>query len=294
MVLSWALQASRQLEDDWKLRSRFVLAALRERAISQRLSSLSPATPLGRLVAEWPQTVGNLIWPYQCARWDAKRRFARLGGHLDAIEEIPGLQLGPEDKLVIADLSRFSAGLSVILDRPQWLSREGHLTLSLFKDEFRAFSISFSLFRDGALEMFIGGIQGRQDDNILDLYRALTKELHGVRPRDFMLEMLRLFARSIRVEHLYAVSDDHKISTHAFFRKQGVGASYDQVWEERGGIKVADTHYELPLDGNRRELGEVAAKKRSMYRQRYEMLDEIRDALPRDLTSAERRRFEAS
>ena len=46
--------------------------------------------------------------------------------------------------------------------------------------------------------------------------------------------------------------------------------------------------------GYRRNLDEVPSKKRSMYRQRYEVFDAIMEALPRDLTKAELRHFEAA
>ena len=68
---------------------------------------------------------------------------------------------------------------------------------------------------------------------------------------------------------------------------------YNEVWEDRGGTRVAPTHFELPLAGSRRPLEEVPAKKRSMYRRRYEMLDAIDAAIPADLTTAEIRHFDA-
>jgi uncharacterized protein VirK/YbjX len=104
-----------------------------------------------------------------------------------------------------------------------------------------------------------------------------------------------LFALSIGVRHIHAVADEHKISRHPYFGKKGtLGLFYDDVWLERGGSRVADTHFELPLTGTRRDLNEVAAKKRSMYRRRYQMFDELEASLPRDLAHAERRRFDAS
>ena len=294
MGLRWAWQASREVDSPLRARAKFVLAAIRDPALCSRLEKIDAASPMGRLLAEWPQTVGNLVWPYQCAAWGPRERFARIQAHLDVLERIPGLQLAPDEKLDLVDLSKISPGVSLIIDRPPWLAREGHLTLSLFKDDFRAFSLSFSLSHIQRRELFIGGIQGRQDPDILAMYRDLTKDFHGVRPRDFMLEMLRLFSATISVESIYAVADDHKISRHPYFGKKGpAGLFYDDVWQERGGIRVAETHFELPLGGSRRALEDIAAKKRSMYRRRYEMLDQIEAELPEDLTKAERRHFDA-
>jgi uncharacterized protein VirK/YbjX len=294
VTISWAWRVSKEVMPQFKMRARFVAAALREPEISQLLANADPNSPIGKLLGEQPQTAGILISPYQCAAWGAKTRFARLSAHLEAVRQIPGLDLDPDEKLVLADLSSFSPGTSLILDRAPWLAREGHLTLSLFKDEFRAFTVSFSLSGFPETELFIGGLQGRQSEEILAIYRDLTKDFGGIRPRDFMLEMLRLFAVNIGVRHIYAVADAHKISRHKYFEEKGApGLFYDDVWQERSGERVAETHFELPLGGSRRPLDEIAAKKRSMYRRRYEMLDQIEAALPGDLTKAERRRFEA-
>ena len=221
-------------------------------------------------------------------------RLARIDGHLRALDAHPGLKLGPDDKLVLADLDWVSPGVALIIDRAKWLSREGQLTLSLFKGEFRAFTISFSLYEEPELAIFIGGIQGRQTDDVLALYRDLTKDFHGMRPRDFMLDAMRLLAAKLGARHIYAVADAQKVSRHRFFRERGApGLFYDDIWEERGGVKVADTHFELPLTPTRRDLEEIPSKKRSMYRRRYEMLDKIAADMPGDFAAAERRRFDA-
>ena len=294
MTISWAWNASKDLMPQLRMRVRFIGAALREREISQQLATADPGSAMGQLLVEQPQTAAMLISPYQCAAWGAKTRFSRLSSHLEVVGRIPGLDLALDEKLVLADLSGFSPGARLILDRAPWLSREGHLTLSLFKDEFRAFTVSFSLYGFPETELFIGGLQGRQSDEILSMYRDLTKDFEGIRPRDFILEMLRLFAAKIGVQHIYAVADDHKISRHKYFGEKGApGLYYDDVWRERSGERVANTHFELPIKGSRRPLEEIASKKRSMYRRRYEMLDRIEAALPDDLTKAELRRFDA-
>ena len=294
-MIGWAWRSSAQIDGGWKLRTKFVLAALKEPALARSLEHVDRQSRLGQLLEERPETIGNLIWPYQCAAWDAKTRFARISAHLDVLEKLPGLKVSGDEKIIFADLTSLSPDTFVMIDYSPWLAREGHLTLSLFKGDFRAFTIAFSLSNWPQTELFVGGIQGRNDDRILDMYRDFTKEFHGVRPRDLMLELLRLFALRIGAQHIYAVADDHKISRHAYFGKKGtLGLNYDDVWLERGGKRVTETHFELPLAGTRRDLNEVAAKKRSMYRRRYEMFDELEATLPLDLAQAERRRFAAS
>lgn len=291
-VIRWALNASAHIGGNSRLRWKFIYTALRNRSVAQQMERLDPMSPLGGLFREWPETAGFLMWPYQCCAWDAKTRFERIQGHLDVLSTTPGLALSPDEKLILADLGDVSTGAKLVIDRPKWLSREGHLTLSLFKDNFRAFTVSFSLWDTDDLQIVIGGIQGRNDENILDLYRDLTKDFHGMRPRDFILEALRMFATKIGAKHIYAVAEDQKISRHAYFRRRGsYGLVYDDIWLERGGSRVADTHFELPIAPARRPLDDIQAKKRSMYRRRYEMLDNVIASLPDDLRSARRIQF---
>lgn len=295
-MIRWAWRSSAHVDANLSLRLKFVRAALREPALSRRLSKLNPATPLAKFLAQHPQTIGALIWPYQCAAWDATKRFERISAHLDVIEHMPGLKVHGDEKIVFAHLTEVSDELKIMIDYSPWLAREGLLTLSLFKGDFRAFTIAFSLFDFPRTKLFIGGIQGRKNDgDMLSLYREITKLLHGVRPRDFVLEMVRMFALKIGVKHLYAVADDYKIARHSYFaNKNEPGLHYDEVWAERGALKVAPTHFELPLTGSKRELSEVAPKKRAMYRRRYEMFDAIEAGLPDNFAKAKRLNFQAT
>ena len=154
-MIRWALRASEHVDRNWRLRSKFVLSALARQSLVDKLQRTPPDSPMGKLLSEWPDTVGYLLWPYQCAGWDADTRIARIEAHLAVLEEFPALKLKPEDKLLLADLSSISPDACLMIDRARWLSREGHLTLSLFKGDFRAFTVSFSLSSPPDFEIFI-------------------------------------------------------------------------------------------------------------------------------------------
>ena len=58
--------------------------------------------------------------------------------------------------------------------------------------------------------------------------------------------------------------------------KEGkIHADYNAFWESVGGVCDAERHYRLPAQIARKEIAEIASKKRAEYRRRYEMLDAI-------------------
>src|SRR5262252_9474273 len=70
-VIGWAWRASENVDRNWRLRSKFVLSALKHRSLAESLRHAPAESPIGNLIGEWPDSVGYLLWPYQCAAWDA-------------------------------------------------------------------------------------------------------------------------------------------------------------------------------------------------------------------------------
>lgn len=277
------------------LQARFVLAGLREGTVVTRLLDPKPGTELARIMAERPQLLGALVWPYQCASWGPDQRLQRIVGHYGALDSLPAaLRFSIEDRLVLADLDSLHPGLKLVLDQPEWFLREGGLTLNLFLDSFRAYSVAFSLYRTdaGALVAMIGGIQGRNRDDMLDTYRDLTRILHGLRPRDFLIEALRILCRVLEVDSLLAVSEAARHHRHPYFRGANPpGQDYDAIWLDRGGVAQDPQFFALPVAQPRRDLAEVKPNKRPMYRRRFEFLDDLEARIARDLPALRPVRF---
>lgn len=280
---TWRSGTLNALKGHVKLQAKFLSASLISRPALKPLLSASPGSYMGRYLAARPETAGLLIWPYQCSAWDRRLRVARFAGHFDAIEAAPQrFRFGLDDKLILLDLSEYMHDCSLVLDQPRWMAREGQLTLNLFQGRFRAFSVTFSLYQGSfGTEVFIGGIQGRATDDALERYRQLTKNFFGLRPRDLAIELLTGLAPVLRATKIYAVADQYRFFRHRYFNgsKQPILLDYDSIWKERGGIQVANTHFELPMAPGRRDIEDVASNKRSMYRKRYEALDTFRDRL---------------
>jgi uncharacterized protein len=280
--LAWIWKASAQVCEGEGIvlgsrRVRFFARALCVYDALKPFIHAPPESALGRLVAQRPETVGAAIWPYQCLSWNARTRLARIRDHCSTAERIGRpLDFEANDRLRLLDLSEIRPSLHVVLDQPRWFMREGQFAINLFLNETRLYSLVFSLFRDGdVLTAFVGAIQGRDIEGILEEYRDLTKAAHGMRPRDLLIEIFRLFGQAIGLTRILAVSDENRQHRSSYYGESAstkINVDYNEIWEDRGGIRIDPTCYRLDVQSSERELDAIPAKKRGMYRRRYAML----------------------
>jgi uncharacterized protein VirK/YbjX len=261
-----------------KLKARFMAAALANARTVRPFLQPEPGTEMARMMEARPQTLGVLVWPYQCSGWGVGERLRRLRIHCAEVDRLgTPLTFAPSEKLVLADLDAQLPGLRIVLDKPHWFMREGGLVLNLFTDTFRAFSLAYSLYRtpDGRLVGVIGSLQGRNRDNALDLYRDLTGALHGLRPRDFLLEVFRMWCRMAGVDDIRAVTQRGRHHNHPYFGKSELLLDYDEIWRDRGGVPIDEMFFALPVSPERRDLETIKPNKRSLYRRRFVFLDDL-------------------
>lgn len=277
--------APRRDRTHMKLRLRVLAAALANRAALRRIAG-SDSAALNRICEERPETViGPLVWPYLCAAWTAPQRLERLQAHYRIIDRLGApFPFSCRQKLVLADLDDLSPGLRIVLDQPIWFMREGGLTLNLFVGDFRAYSLAFS-FGDNpdgqGVDCLIGSLQGRNDEAATEIYRGLTKAAHGLRPRDLLIEILRILCRHWQVTRLLGVRDSQRHHRHPFFAGKTLAPqNYDAIWQDRDGRLVDACFFELPIASERREDQDIKPNKRSLYRRRYRFLDQLEAEIP--------------
>jgi uncharacterized protein len=255
---------------------RFRRAARRHATALAPLLSADPATSTGQAVDARPELLSFVRAPYLCAGWSPDERLTRLTTHLATLDRFPPLDF-PLALPMIGD------SYHVVIDKPMWFHREGVLTINLFDGDWRLFSLVFALEPvEGGLRALIGGIQGRNFDDALDRYRDLTKAANGLRPRDLLIELFRLVGAQLGVTEILAIADKGRQNRHPYFGKdvmRTLPLDYDAIWQDRGGAPASEWFYRLPLTGDRRSDADIPAKKRSMYRQRYAVLDAIEAAL---------------
>jgi uncharacterized protein VirK/YbjX len=169
----------------------------------------------------------------------------------------------------------------LVMDQPRWLTRDGALTVSLWAGINRIYSVSFCLSDDAdGRTAYVGGHQGTRNPDALAQNREHTKAAHGLRPCDFVFELFRMLLPSMGVTALKCVANGFRYQlTRRGMRTIGftstIQRNYDDTWLERGGILGDDGFFTVPLHYLRKETAEIKPNKRSLYANRYAMLDEL-------------------
>jgi uncharacterized protein VirK/YbjX len=268
-------------------RARFFVRSLAVYATLKPFIHASRESLLGKLMAQRPETIGAAVWPYQCAAWDAETRLLRIREHFSVIEQMGApIDFSPDGEFHVLDLTEIKSGLRVVVDQPRWFLREGQLAINLFVDETRMYTLAFSLFRDddGAIAAFIGSLQGRDIDGVVEDYRELTKASHGIHPRNLLVKIFQMFCKEIGIARILAVADAFRVHRdRGYFGEASIKklhANYDEIWVERGGKQIDPTCFEIEVgDTDTRDLGEMTSTKRKKYRKRYALLGSISNQL---------------
>jgi uncharacterized protein VirK/YbjX len=261
-------------------RIRYLFKARSVWPLLSQLIDAPPGSALGRFVANRREVLGFIEAPFINASWDARTRltsFLRQFDHLQTMGK--AFAFDATQSIELLRLDELGPDYHVILDKPTWFQREGLLTLNIFRGNLRLISLSFSFDTlNGEQIVMIGAIQGRRIEGVLDEYRQLTKLAHGLRPRDLLIDILRIVAAHEGAVRMIAVSDACRHHRSPYFGKntgRELPLDYDEIWRDRGGVYRGDGFFELPVERQVRDIDEIPSKKRQMYRQRYAMLDAI-------------------
>lgn len=157
--------------------------------------------------------------------------------------------------------------------------REGEANLFFSQDETKLAIVTFAVTEQrGERVAVVGGIQGAHRDTPHELIRAATKACYGLFPKRLLMEALALFCQATNITQIQAVSDSGHIFRSWRYRlkkKSLFHASYNEFWKTLSATPLSSTLYRVPLAFARKPLEEIASKKRSEYRKRYELLDAL-------------------
>jgi uncharacterized protein VirK/YbjX len=138
------------------------------------------------------------------------------------------------------------------------------------------FNLSFGFPASGAC--YVGSLQGlrRPSDDAATAIRALTKQCHGLRPHGLLLAVLQAACGHWGVERLVGVDDARQVKRRRDAARQGFVFDYGKFWASQGGLQTqADANWTLPTRPARKPLEAVPSHKRSEYRKRHALLDDL-------------------
>ncbi|MGC6387618.1 VirK/YbjX family protein [Ewingella sp. S1.OA.A_B6] len=157
--------------------------------------------------------------------------------------------------------------------------KEGETSLMLINETGESVAtVTFSLIDyQGQPTLFIGAIQGpKAYVEHAEIQRA-TKACHGLFPKRLVMEAVMQVAELTQMTQIVAVSKHTHIYEHPRYKKRKgmVLADYDSFWETLHGKLGEDGYFHLPGQIHHRPLQEIDSKRRSEYRRRYLLLDDM-------------------
>lgn len=279
-VLRTLQKSSRQLFPHGlalKYRSIFWLRAITNYALIQQMIGSGVSKNMSKVVAEDPELFGVLFWPLLDIRWQAGRRLQALQDHYrEAAMLGPLFDLETDSTHTLLAFDGELSKLRVCIEKQTFFRREGQLVVSIFHEDARVYSVAFLLARmDGVRVVYVGAVQGVKQPEESTLYKTITKDCFGLRPRDLSISMFQILCEALDVQRIFAVQDAFRLHKHPYFGTSGltkVQANYDEIWKEREATLTPDGFFELTSGSEIKDLQAVPSKKRSMYRKRYQML----------------------
>ena len=224
------------------------------------------------LFEESPLRFHAVIYHYLDKRFSPKERVDQIECTFSAMEKILGPHLIEtlvrEGTVVLAQLNE-RLTLNLNLNNIDYL--EGYFSINIQDGTTkRYYDASFGIIDQNRL--LVASIQGPKGEQAQELVRQLTKDLHGMRPMFFMVDVLKLLAQAWGMT-LCGIPYKRQVKIRLHGSKK-VFFNYDEYWQENEG-HYENEYWVMPTTLTRRPLEEIQSKKRSMYKKRYAMLDAV-------------------
>lgn len=267
-------------------RRKFVLRSLAAPVTTSRLLTRLAKQPcLMQLLQAQPGLPCRMHRPWLTVNMERQHALESLNWHYQTmIRQLPAtlLQgyLSKQGATLLTLTGKDEQYFTVRLCADAFMDKEGEATLVFCDDQNTVLAeMTFTLCPfAGQSTLFIGGLQGAKAHVPHERIQKATKACHGLFPKRLLVETAMTLGAAFPVEQIVAVSNDTHIYRSWRYRKKKEGkllADYDSFWLSLGGEKHDSGNFMLPLVMPRKPMEEIASKKRSEYRRRYELLDSL-------------------
>lgn len=227
--------------------------------------------------------------PYVNKNWNLAQRLQAIDQHyLTLLDRAALLDIADTQYFDLLRLGPEYLDLRIVIDRPRWLRGEGELSVSLFHQEHRIYSAMFLIVGEPDYRrLVIGAFQGWGNAGAREIYVRLTRALHGMRPRDLLVNILKMVAANVGCIEIWGIADAYHRGAHALVRC-GKNVSYDEVWAEHGGKQNSQGFFVMTAELRLKECAEVPSKKRAQYRRRRELIEDMQSRIRHSFATGER------
>ena len=221
--------------------------------------------------------------PYINTNWDKKQVIKVIGDSIEFLEK--KIKFANDFKynkdVVLASVPlKDNTTASVIFHYDYRLRKEGEFTLSLVKDDNRIISLSFSVekMEDNKFVACVGCVQGHSLDD-KNLTKNIHKLMYGIRPKSFIIYVAQMLFKILDCKDILLVDNNSRPHGRKHLIQlpwiHDISFDNDETWKELGAIKSSNGWFKLPLIPQRKPIDEIKSKKRSEYKKRYNLLDDV-------------------
>ena len=226
-----------------------------------------------RLLERWQHRSINL-------RFWARQRLSILASHYQHLKsllpEASLYRLYAEGEWPMAsDTTKDGHLIQLLLALPVVKTHEGELNIIIRIPQCAQLYAMTVTLDPGHDRLLIGCLQGPSTADGLELVKMVTRDCHGLRPKNLLLSAAFALAKVAGLRRVMGVSNQ----AHAWSRSASVQASYDTFWQESGGLLGRDGFFDLGGHEPHRDELDVSSKRRAAFRQR----EQLRHSLVRQL-----------
>lgn len=272
----------------WKLpryRFKFLFRALlHPRRTFGMLDYLAHHPQRDEILAAQPSLPCKLHRVYQASNITPEQAMKRITDHYDMIahclpEAINHGYLNKKPMAIATLTGKDDQHYAITFNSISRLDKEGEATLSFNNPQGVPIAIvTFSfIYYLGHPTLFIGALQGPKAQVDHQEIQKATKACHGLFPKRLVIEALTTLAELANMTQIVAVGNHTHIYENPRYKKRKgmVFADYDNFWETMDAKQSEDGYFHLPRQIAHKPLEEIASKRRSEYRRRYQLLDDL-------------------
>lgn len=267
-----------------------VRALARYQSTARWLLLLNSQPLFAELLGHCPRLMHKIYRPYLSRAVSPDARVDLIASHYafmhDRGLEKMVLAAARDQCLIISVEGKSGAPYALRLRAVNPMEREGELVLQLCADGNVIYSLAFTFSGDAAgglgRVLNVGCLQGCNSAcgvDPQDAIHAATRELHGLRPKYLLVQLIRSLGRALGCSHLRLVGNDNRVVRSAM-RQGKVSADYNLLWQELGASQRLDGDFQLACaPWCEPDLELVASKKRAEARRKAAIMRSLNAAL---------------